>query len=264
MKNVTFFKYQGTGNDFVLIDNRTEFFPKKNVELIEELCDRRFGIGGDGLILLENDPTADFKMMYYNADGNESTMCGNGGRCIVSFAHFLEIFSKDTTFNAIDGLHHATINENGIVALQMIDVAKDTIKKDTDFTFLFTGSPHHVAMVNDIQNFNVFENGKNIRYSDTYKPGGTNVNFVEQLNADSFKIRTYERGVEDETLSCGTGATAVAIAMNSLGKTAANKITIQVEGGDVQVTFDQNEEKYYNVMLTGAAKQVFKGEISID
>jgi len=264
MKNVNFFKYQGTGNDFVMIDNRTEFFPKKNVELIEKLCDRRFGIGGDGLILLENDPTADFKMVYYNADGNESTMCGNGGRCIVSFAHFLEIFSKDTTFNAIDGLHHATINDEGIVALQMIDVAKDTIKKDTEFTFLFTGSPHHVAMVNDIKNFNVFENGKNIRYSDQYKPGGTNVNFVEQLSNDSFKIRTYERGVEDETLSCGTGATAVAIAMNSLGKTAADKITIQVEGGDVQVSFDQNQEKYYNVMLTGAAKQVFKGEISID
>jgi len=264
MKNVTFFKYQGTGNDFVMIDNRTEFFPKKNVELIEKLCDRRFGIGGDGLILLENDAAADFKMVYYNADGNESTMCGNGGRCIVSFAHFLGIFSKDTTFNAIDGLHYATINENGIVALQMIDVAKDTIKKDTDFTFLFTGSPHHVVMVNDIQNFNVFENGKSIRYSDQYKPGGTNVNFVEQLSNDSFKIRTYERGVEDETLSCGTGATAVAIAMNNLGKSVANKITIQVEGGDVQVTFDQNEEKYYNVMLTGAAKQVFKGEISIN
>jgi len=264
MKNVTFFKYQGTGNDFVMIDNRKEFFPKRNVELIEKLCNRRFGIGGDGLILLENDPTADFKMVYYNADGNESTMCGNGGRCIVSFAHFLEIFSKDTTFNAIDGLHHATINDEGIVALQMIDVAKVTIKKDTDFTFLFTGSPHHVAMANDIEHFNVFENGKNIRYSDQYKPGGTNVNFVEQLSNDSFKIRTYERGVEDETLSCGTGATAVAIAMNNLGKTAADKITIQVQGGDVQVSFNQNQEKYYNVMLTGVAKQVFKGEISID
>ncbi len=264
MKNLTFYKYQGTGNDFVMIDNRTNFFPKTNVKLISYLCNRRFGVGGDGLILLENDATADFKMVYYNADGNESTMCGNGGRCIVSFAHFLNIFSKDTTFNAIDGLHHATINENGIVALQMIDVIKDTIKKETDFSFLFTGSPHHVAMVNDIKNFNVFENGKNIRYSDQYKPVGTNVNFVEQLNTDFFKIRTYERGVEDETLSCGTGATAVAIAMNNLGKTAANNITIQVEGGDVQVSFDQNEEKYYNVMLTGAAKQVFKGEIFID
>lgn len=264
MKNVTFFKYQGTGNDFVMIDNRTGVFPEENVELIEKLCNRRFGIGADGLILLENDLTADFKMVYYNADGNESTMCGNGGRCIVSFAHFLNIFSKDTTFNAIDGLHYAAINENGIVALQMIDVEKDTIKKDADFTFLFTGSPHHVAMVTDLKNFDVFENGKNIRYSDQYKPGGTNVNFVEQLSNNSFKIRTYERGVEDETLSCGTGATAVAIAMNSLGKTTSNKIDIQVEGGDVQISFDQNQEKYYNVMLTGAAKQVFKGEISID
>ncbi len=264
MKKLTFYKYQGTGNDFVMIDNRSGFFPKNNVELIEKLCNRRFGIGGDGLILLENDAAADFKMVYYNADGNESTMCGNGGRCIVSFAHFLEIFSNNTTFNAIDGLHYATISNNGIVALQMIDVIKDAIKKDNDFSFLFTGSPHHVALVNDITNFDVFNHGKNIRYSEPYQPGGTNVNFVEQLNADSFKIRTYERGVEDETLSCGTGATAVAIAMNNLGKTAANKITIQVEGGEVEVSFDQNEEKYYNVMLTGAAKQVFKGEISID
>lgn len=264
MKNLTFYKYQGTGNDFVMIDNRTNFFPKTNVKLISYLCNRRFGIGGDGLILLESDATADFKMVYYNADGNESTMCGNGGRCIVSFAHFLEIFSKDTTFNAIDGLHFATINGNGIVALQMINVAKDAIKKDTNFTFLFTGSPHHVAMVNDVNSFDVFENGKNIRYSDLYKPSGTNVNFVEQLTNDTFKIRTYERGVEDETLSCGTGATAVAIAMNSLGTTLTNKINIQVAGGEVQVSFDQDQEKYYNVMLTGAAKQVFKGEISID
>lgn len=263
MKHLTFYKYQGTGNDFVMIDNRTNFFPKTNVALIEKLCNRRFGIGGDGLILLENDATVDFKMVYYNADGNESTMCGNGGRCIVSFAHFLEIFSKNTTFNAIDGLHNATINENGIVALQMIDVAKDTIKKETDFTFLFTGSPHHVQLVDKLTNFNVFDNGKRIRYSDLYTPSGTNVNFVQQLNADSFKIRTYERGVEDETLSCGTGATAVAIAMYSLGKTQANQINIQVEGGEVQISFDENEEKYYNVLLTGPAIQVFKGEITI-
>ncbi|UUV21615.1 diaminopimelate epimerase [Paenimyroides aestuarii] len=263
MKQLTFYKYQGTGNDFIMVDNRSLFFQKNDAATIAFLCDRRFGIGGDGLILLENDATADFKMVYYNADGNESTMCGNGGRCIVSFAHFLGIFSKDTTFNAIDGLHHATINKEGVVALQMIDVLKDTIKKDSNYTFLFTGSPHHVELVNDVKNFNVFENGKNIRYSDQYKPGGTNVNFVEQLSNDSFKIRTYERGVEDETLSCGTGATAVALAMNSLGKTAVNKITIQVEGGEVQVSFDQNDEKYYNVMLTGAAQQVFKGTILI-
>ncbi len=264
MKNLTFYKYQGTGNDFVMIDNRSGFFPKANVKLISYLCNRRFGIGGDGLILLENDATANFKMVYYNADGNESTMCGNGGRCIVAFAHFLEIFKKETTFNAIDGLHHATINDSGIVALQMIDVAKATIKKEAGFTFLFTGSPHHVQVVEGLKDFDVFENGKNIRYSELYAPGGTNVNFVERLTDDTFKIRTYERGVEDETLSCGTGATAVAIAMNFLGEAVGDKINIQVEGGEVQVTFDQNNEKYYNVMLTGLAKQVFKGELSVE
>lgn len=264
MKNLTFYKYQGTGNDFVMIDNRTGFFSKENVPLINFLCDRRFGIGGDGLILLENDATVDFKMVYYNADGNESTMCGNGGRCIVAFANDLGIINYETTFKAVDGLHYAKVHANNSIALQMINVDKKAIKINNDFTFLFTGSPHHVAVVNKVENFDVFANGKQIRYSDLYAPGGTNVNFVEQLNTNSFKIRTYERGVEDETLSCGTGATAVAIAMNVLGKTTSNKITIQVEGGEVQVSFDQNEEKYYNVMLTGAAKQVFKGAISID
>lgn len=263
MEKLTFFKYQGTGNDFVMIDNRTGFFPKEDVQLINFLCDRRFGIGGDGLILLENDPSADFKMVYYNADGNESTMCGNGGRCIVAFAHDLGIIDKQTTFNAIDGLHNATVNENATIALQMIDVDKKSIKINDDFTFLFTGSPHHVAVVNNVENFDVFTHGKQIRYSDLYAPGGTNVNFVEQLNSERFKIRTYERGVEDETLSCGTGATAVAIAMNVLGKTTSNKIAVQVEGGDLQITFDQDQEKYFNVMLNGPAKQVFKGEISV-
>src|SRR5690606_244727 len=263
MEKLNFFKYQGTGNDFVMIDNRTGFFSKDNVPLIIFLCDRRFGIGGDGLILLENDVTADFKMVYYNADGNESTMCGNGGRCIVAFAHDLGIINDETTFKAVDGLHYAKVHANNSIALQMIDVDKKLIKISDDFTFLFTGSPHHVVVVNEVENFDVFTNGKQIRYSDLYAPGGTNVNFVEQLNSDRFKIRTYERGVEDETLSCGTGATAVAIAMNVLGKTTSNKIAVKVEGGDLQITFDQDQEKYFNVMLNGPAKQVFKGEISV-
>ena len=264
MKNLTFFKYQGTGNDFVMIDNRKSFFDKTNTKLIAHLCNRRFGIGGDGLILLENDETTDFKMVYYNADGNESTMCGNGGRCIVAFARDLNIINNQTTFNAVDGLHNATILKDGTIALQMIDVEKETIQNHPNFSFLYTGSPHHILMVNNVSETNVYENGKEIRYSDYYTPNGTNVNFVEQLNIDSFKIRTYERGVEDETLSCGTGATATAIAMHFLGKTSENQINIQVLGGDLKVSFNDDDKRYYNVMLTGAAIQIFKGEISID
>lgn len=263
MKQLAFYKYQGTGNDFVMIDNRSNFFPKDDVQLIAYLCDRRFGIGADGLILLENDSNADFKMVYYNADGNQSTMCGNGGRCIVAFAHDLDVIKNETVFNAIDGLHHATINNEKIVALQMIDVIKNTIKSNTNDTFLFTGSPHHVQIVQNLASYNVFENGKNIRYSEKYKPGGTNVNFVEQLNENAFEIRTYERGVENETLACGTGATAVAIAMHFIGKTTTNNIPIKVQGGNVTVTFNVNEEKYFNVHLTGPALQVFKGEINL-
>lgn len=263
MKQLNFFKYQGTGNDFVMIDNRSDEFPKNNTELIRFLCDRRFGIGGDGLILLENDHATDFKMVYFNADGNESTMCGNGGRCIVAFAKDLGVIEKQAVFNAVDGLHTAYFKENGNVALQMIDISKNTIKIFQNDTFLFTGSPHHVMVVNDVENFDVYNKGKEIRYSDAYLPSGTNVNFVEQQTADTFKIRTYERGVENETLSCGTGATAVAIAMYTISKTVAKAINIEVQGGSLQITFNENADTFFNVMLTGSAKCVFKGEISV-
>ncbi len=262
MKTIAFYKYQGTGNDFVMIDNRSDFFPKDNVSLINFLCDRRFGIGGDGLILLEKDDTTDFKMVYYNADGNESTMCGNGGRCIVAFAKDLNIIDNKTTFIAIDGLHHAEILQNNTVSLQMIDVAKNSIQQENNHYFLFTGSPHHVELTSTLNQFDVFNTGKNIRYSTNYQPGGTNVNFVEELALNHFKIRTYERGVEDETLSCGTGATAVALAMYHDKKATSNKIAIDVEGGSLEVSFDEDDTKYSNVHLTGPAKQVFKGEIA--
>lgn len=263
MKQLHFYKYQGTGNDFVMIDNRLAHFFKDDVELIRFLCDRKFGIGGDGLILLENDSTADFKMVYYNADGNESTMCGNGGRCIVAFAKDLGIIQEKTTFNAVDGLHNAHFTTDGNVALQMIDVPKKSILLKNEALFLFTGSPHHIEMVNDLQQFDVYNKGKEVRYCETYKPGGTNVNFVEQISEDAFKIRTYERGVENETLACGTGATAAAIAMHSLGKTTFNLIKIGVEGGDLEVHFNYNDDAYTDVMLIGPAKKVFNGEIYI-
>lgn len=258
---IGFFKYQGTGNDFVMIDNRSEFFPKENVQIIAHLCDRRFGIGGDGLILLENDSDTDFRMVYYNSDGNQSSMCGNGGRCLVAFAKKLNVINNTCTFIATDGLHHATIGENGLVSLQMIDVSN--VKITPDYVFLDTGSPHHVEMVEDLENYNIKENGAAIRYGELYGKAGSNVNFVKQINGDTFSLRTYERGVEDETLSCGTGATASAIAMNAIGKTDSTSIHLNVEGGKLEVSFDKMGNQFTNVFLKGPAKFVFKAEISI-
>lgn len=253
---ITFYKYQGTGNDFVMIDNRDLSFPKQDTELINKLCDRRFGIGADGLILLENDDNLDFKMVYYNADGNESTMCGNGGRCLVAFANFLGVIKDKAAFNAVDGLHNATINGD-IVSLQMIDVAE--VKEKENYSFLDTGSPHHVQLVPNVKDFDVFTEGKKIRYG-LYGAAGSNVNFVTKIN-EGYEVRTYERGVEDETLSCGTGVTAVALAMHKSGNTSATKIPIKAMGGNLEISFTVEEDGYKNIFLTGPAKQVFKGEI---
>jgi diaminopimelate epimerase len=256
-----FYKYQGTGNDFVMIDNRSNTFPKENTQLVAHLCDRRFGIGADGLILLDTDATSDFRMVYYNSDGNLSSMCGNGGRCLVAFAKKLNVIQNETTFLATDGLHYATVGADGIVSLQMIDVAE--IKNTQDYSFLNTGSPHHVQIVEDLQHFNVKENGAAIRYGNLYGQAGSNINFVKKIDETTFSLRTYERGVEDETLACGTGATAVAIAMNAIGQTNSNEINLNVEGGKLAVSFDIEDGKYTNVFLKGPAEFVFKGTIQI-
>jgi diaminopimelate epimerase len=256
-----FYKYQGTGNDFVMIDNRSNSFPKENTQLVAHLCDRRFGIGADGLILLDTDAATDFRMVYYNSDGNLSSMCGNGGRCLVAFAKKLNIIQNETTFTATDGLHYATVGADGIVSLQMIDVAE--IKNTQDYSFLNTGSPHHVQLVDDLEHFNVKENGAAIRYGDLYGQQGSNINFVTKIDDATFSLRTYERGVEDETLACGTGATAVAIAMNATGQTNSNEINLNVEGGKLAVSFDIEDGKYTNVFLKGPAEFVFKGTIQI-
>lgn len=258
---IQFFKYQGTGNDFIMVDNRLENFPKKQTNLIEKLCDRRFGIGADGLILLENDQNADFRMVYYNSDGNESSMCGNGGRCIVAFAEQLGIIQQETTFIAVDGEHFAKFTTAGLVSLQMKDVT--TIQVASDYVFMNTGSPHHVTLVDDVKSVPVKELGSQIRYSDLYGQAGSNVNFVEPLSETHFAVRTYERGVEDETLSCGTGVTAVAIAMNVIGKTTSNDISLLVEGGSLQVRFEKEDRNYTHVFLTGPATFVFSGEIDL-
>lgn len=257
MQKISFYKYQGTGNDFVMVDNRNHSFPKDQ-KIIEKICDRRFGVGADGLILLENDEKEDFRMVYYNSDGNESTMCGNGGRCIVAFAHFLKLFNDKTSFEAIDGLHQAEINEN-IVKLKMIDVKE--ISKDGNNFVLNTGSPHFVEYVTGIKEFDVYQNGYNIRNSTHYKEEGINVNFVEPTADDEIFVRTYERGVEDETYSCGTGVTASALTY--MQKKGLDEVKVKTLGGNLKVYAEEHGNAFKNIWLEGHAVQVFSGDIEI-
>lgn len=252
-----FFKYQGTGNDFIMVDNRRNTFPKKDTKLVARLCNRRFGIGADGLILLEDDSSADFTMVYYNADGRQGSLCGNGGRCIVAFARFLGIIGDTTSFMAIDGRHDATV-EGETVSLKMKDVT--VIREKPNYLFLDTGSPHHVQMVEGLEQMQVKEEGERLRYG-LYGRKGSNINFVEAVSKTVFSVRTYERGVEDETLSCGTGVTAVALAMYHQGRTDKTKVTIKTRGGNLQVMFEPGDGTYRNIYLKGPALQVFKGII---
>ncbi len=257
---LTFYKYQGTGNDFVIIDNRESVLSKNNTKLFQRLCDRKFGIGADGLMLLElpENQEDDFTMVYFNADGNESSMCGNGGRCLVAFAAFLGIVSDKAVFTAVDGKHHAEIKD-GLIYLQMQDVIE--IEKYDSHLFLDTGSPHHVTLVDDLPSFDVQNEGRKIRNGAPYFDSGSNVNFVEKRNGSSFAVRTYERGVEDETLSCGTGVTAVALSMHATKQTDKEEVSISTPGGELRVTFRETSEGYKDIYLIGPAEQVFKGEI---
>jgi len=256
---ISFYKYQGAGNDFILIkDLNNEIY--LTTKQINFLCDRHFGIGSDGLILLQSDKKSDFYMKYYNSDGNESTMCGNGGRCIVRFASDLKLINEKTTFFAIDGLHHANVNDETI-QLQMIDVEEVNLFNE-DYV-LNTGSPHYIQFVSNLKDFNVFESGKNIRYSEKFKSEGINVNFVEEIEPNYLFVRTYERGVEDETLACGTGITAATLAYASKNNLDFNTIKIKSLGGNLNVSFEKAANSFKNIWLEGEAKFVFSGEISI-
>jgi diaminopimelate epimerase len=258
---ISFDKYQGTGNDFILIDNRKKEI-QLSVEQIAFLCHRKFGIGADGLMLLELEPGVKFKMVYFNSDGNESSMCGNGGRCITAFAKKLGLITDAAKFIAVDGVHEATINEQSYVSLKMNDVK--SVESGEDFFYLNTGSPHYVKMVNDIKNYNVFEEGKKIRNSERFLAEGTNVNFIEKTE-DGVFVRTYERGVEGETLSCGTGvaASALVAAMKGISN-EKNSCKVSTLGGNLNVKFDKVlESNFYNIWLEGAAEFVFNGVINL-
>lgn len=257
---INFYKYQGTGNDFIMIDNRKGDFPKNNVDLVRFLCDRKFGIGADGLILLEDAQKVDFEMVYYNSDGNPSSMCGNGGRCLVAFANFVGVIQDNCTFNAVDGLHTAKI-QDATVSLAMQDVEK--IDSFSTHSFLNTGSPHHVQLVEGLEDMDVKIEGAKLRYG-KYGNSGSNINFVQPLEEkNTFQVRTYERGVEDETLSCGTGVTAVALAMHEKGLATSDEVALKTPGGDLKVSFTKHASGYSNIYLVGLATQVFKGLITV-
>lgn len=255
-----FSKYHGAGNDFIIIDNRNGQFVAETA-LIRTICHRQFGIGADGLMLLENEPNVDFCMRYFNSDGNESTMCGNGGRCISMFAKKLGVVNERTRFAGIDGEHIAIIQGDGTVRLKMKDVVG--IEQDDDFFILDTGSPHCVKFVDDVSKIDVQSEGRFLRNSFLHESGGVNVNFV-QVTPDGLKIRTYERGVEGETLACGTGSVAAAVAANVYFDNALNDFKIYALGGTLNVSFEKySNHRYTNVWLKGPVTHVFDGSIDI-
>jgi diaminopimelate epimerase len=260
MSTITFHKYQATGNDFIMIDNREKVFPKENLTLIEQLCDRKFGIGSDGLILIEQHNKVDFNMVFYNPDGSQS-LCGNGSRCAVNFAKEIGVIdASETTFMAYDGVHSATIKGN-LVELSMNNV--QNVSQLEDGIFVDTGSPHFVRFVEHVHKVEIIPEGSKIRYSDAYQPAGTNVNFVQQLGDQQIFVRTYERGVENETLSCGTGVTGAALAASTLGLKAP--ISVTTKGGELTVNYKQMDDgSFEGITLCGPAQMVYAGSIKIN
>ena len=258
---IQFQKYQGTGNDFIIIDNLDGKYDKLSTEQVRAMCNRRFGIGADGLMLLNKNPDYDFEMKYFNSDGGEGSMCGNGGRCLVKFAWESGNRKSKFRFKASDGEHEAEIDFDGVVSLKMIDV-KDIKDYHGDF-LLNTGSPHYVKMVSDVMDYDVYHKGKEIRNSNAFNKEGINVNFVEQKSDDEIFVRTYERGVEDETLSCGTGVAASALVCyhNEIG---FNDVTVRTRGGKLSIQYDRlDNDSYTNIWLRGPAEKVYEGAIEL-
>jgi diaminopimelate epimerase len=256
---IVFNKYQGAGNDFIIIDNRKSIFNPEDSTLINKLCDRRFGIGADGLILISESSQYDFEMKYFNSDGFEGTMCGNGGRCSADFVIRAGIAGKKMIFKTIDGVHRAS-SEDGIIRLQMNDV-KEPLIIDGSY-FINTGSPHYVIFRENVNLIDVYKEGKELRWSDEFAPGGTNVNFVE-TEKNGIYVRTFERGVEDETLSCGTGVTASAIASVLSGHSDTSSVNVKTKGGNLSVSLKVSGKIITDIWLSGPATFVFQGEIEI-
>ena len=258
---IEFYKYQGTGNDFVILENRDKKYDNLTAAQVKNICNRRFGVGADGLMLLSKHDKFDFKMIYYNADGNESSMCGNGGRCLVKFASNQGMFKVTYHFMAIDGVHEADIDMRGIVRLKMQDVKN--VEYHSGYALLNTGSPHFVKFASNVKDIDVVETGREIRHSKQFEKEGINVNFVETTDEDGIYVRTYERGVEDETMSCGTGVTAAAL-MNAHNEKGFNRVEVKTPGGNLSVEFTKNNEEHFvDIWLCGPAEFVYKGEIEV-
>lgn len=261
--DLVFSKYHGTGNDFILIDNRSQRI-KLSKEQISLMCHRQFGIGADGFIMISDLPGFDFQMNYYNSDGGEGTMCGNGGRCITAYAGTRGVFNRIARFSAIDGEHHAEIisveGNRYYVSLKMSDV--ENIIDYKDGYFLNTGSPHFVKFVNDIENVDVYREGKFLRWDQRFQPNGTNVNFV-MLKDNQLIVRSFERGVENITLSCGTGVTASALVASIISGTNRSSFDIETYGGNLKVRFERIGKSFRNIWLEGPAIKVFEGKIEI-
>lgn len=254
--HIPFEKYQAAGNDFIVVDNRLNIFPKNNVS-IANICNRKFGVGSDGLILIEMSADSQFEMVFYNPDGSQS-LCGNGCRAAIRFAESLNITKEPTVFNAYDGSHKSIIKENTI-SLQMGSVQYGS--KMEGGIFLDTGSPHFVLFVDDVEHIDVFNEGKKWRHSGLFGEGGCNINFVEIKDNNELFVRTYERGVENETLSCGTGVTAAALAASEKG--CSSPLKIKTKGGVLEVNFSTNKNGYENIWLEGPAEHVFSGTINL-
>jgi diaminopimelate epimerase len=259
MMTIVFNKYQGAGNDFIIIDNRKGIFNPDDSKLINRLCDRRFGIGADGLILICRSSVHDFEMKYFNSDGLIGSMCGNGGRCSADFAIKSGIAGKKLSFKAADGVHNA-LAEEGIIRLQMNDPREPQLVNGS--YFINTGSPHYVIFGKKIDDIDVNSEGKKFRWADDFAPGGTNVNFVE-TEKNGIYVRTFERGVEEETLSCGTGVTASAIASALSGHFDTNTVSVRTKGGNLSVSFNINGKSISDIWLSGPATFVFEGKIDI-
>lgn len=258
---IQFYKYHGTGNDFVIIENLKGEI-SLNKKQISFICSRRFGVGADGLMLLNSSKEADFKMEYYNSDGSGATMCGNGARCIVAFAAYIGLLKKrNITFIASDGLHHAKLINKNRIKIKMSDV--DSIENVNSDFFCDTGSPHYVKFQQDLNTHDVYSNGKEIRNSTRYKETGTNVNFIEEISENKIFVRTYERGVEDETNSCGTGAVASAIILSHIRNSDTNIVKIKTKGGKLKVFFKKEDNFYKDIWLEGPVSNVFEGIIEI-
>lgn len=258
MSTIHFHKYQATGNDFVIIDNREAKLSFTN-EQIAKICHPKFGIGADGLMLIEKHPTLNFHLEYFNSDGSQS-LCGNGCRAAVQFASQLGLVNGKATFTAFDGPHAAEILPSGNIRLKMGDVT-ETKAIGPDY-YINTGSPHFIRFVPSVKDYPVFEEGRKIRYSEEFQPGGTNVNFVELQENNSIFVRTYERGVENETWSCGTGITAAALAASLKG--AVSPVNINTRGGNLTVEFKSGQSgTFHEIYLVGPAKMVFKGQLEL-